>query len=63
MAKTLKPSACVAKPDTILYPDRPPVSAKVDALVIRTARENSGQGYERIGAPSPTWVIRCPIKR
>ena len=49
MAKTLKPSACVAKPDTILYPDRPPVSAKVDALVIRTARENSGQGYERIG--------------
>jgi len=30
------------------YPGRPPVSAEVEALVIRMARENSGWGYDRI---------------
>src|SRR6202163_3839657 len=30
------------------YPGRPAVSAEVDALVVRMARENSGWGYDRI---------------
>ena len=30
------------------YPGRPPVSAEVDALVVRMARENSDWGYDRI---------------
>ena len=30
------------------YPGRPPVSAEVEALVIRMARENAGWGYDRI---------------
>lgn len=30
------------------YPGRPPVSAEVEALVVRMARENSGRGYDRI---------------
>jgi hypothetical protein len=45
------------------YPGRPPVSAELEALVVRMARENSSWGYDRIVAPLPTWVIRCPIKR
>jgi hypothetical protein len=30
------------------YPGRPPVSAEVEALVVRMARENSGWGYDRL---------------
>jgi homeodomain-containing protein len=30
------------------YPGRPPVSAEIEALVVRMARENSGWGYDRI---------------
>ena len=30
------------------YPDRPSLSAEVEALVVRMARENSGWGYDRI---------------
>ena len=30
------------------YPGRPPVSAEVEALVVRMARENSSWGYDRI---------------
>jgi putative transposase len=30
------------------YPGRPPVSAELEALVVRMARENSGWGYDRI---------------
>ena len=30
------------------YPGRPPVSAEVEALVVRMSRENSGRGYDRI---------------
>ena len=30
------------------YPSRPPVSAEVEGLVVRMARENSGWGYDRI---------------
>lgn len=30
------------------YPGRPPVSAEVEALVARMARESAGWGYDRI---------------
>ena len=30
------------------YPGRPPVTAEVQALVVRMARENAGWGYDRI---------------
>src|SRR6266403_1507076 len=30
------------------YPGRPPVSAEIETLVVRMARENSGWGYDRI---------------
>ena len=30
------------------YPGRPPVEAKVEALIVQMARENSGWGYDRI---------------
>jgi putative transposase len=36
------------------YPGRPPVSAEVEALVVRMARENSGWGYDRIVGALPT---------
>ena len=33
------------------YPGRPPVSAEVEALVVRMARENAGSGYGRVVGP------------
>ena len=30
------------------YPGRPPVEAKLEALIVQIAKENSGWGYDRI---------------
>jgi putative transposase len=30
------------------YPDRPPIEAKLEALIVQIAKENSGWGYDRI---------------
>src|SRR6476646_815372 len=74
----LQQVACVAKPDTILAwyrrliarkfdgskfrtsPGRPP---KVEALLVRFARENSGWGYDRIVGARPISATLAPIRR
>ena len=54
--KALAQVACIAKPDAQKfdgsnhrsYPGRPPVEAKLEALIVQIAKENSGWGYDRI---------------
>ena len=45
------------------YPGRPRIDDEIEQLVVRMAKENTGWGYDRIGAPWRTSVTHYPIKR
>ena len=44
------------------YPGRPRIDEKLEALIVRMVRENSGWGYDRIVGAWPTWGIPFRIK-
>lgn len=45
------------------YPGRPRVSAELEALVVRFARENRSWGYDRMRVRWPTWGMLFQIRR